>query len=107
VLKCTKTATPSTGQRVNDGQTWFLEKQQQLTERVGDPVLLAIKMPFDAWFEVVINTFTGRTGMATDQEVETAVEQTVEMLLEMDEVIAEAEHSDYCLCLASDRSHPR
>lgn len=76
---------------MSDGKSWFLEKQQQITDRVGEPVLLVIKMPFDAWFEVEINTFTGRMGMATDQEVETAVEQAVEMLLEMDEVIAEIE----------------
>ena len=74
---------------MTDGQAWFLEKQQQITDRVGEPVLLVIKMAFDTWFEVEINTFTGRMGMAAGEEVETAIEGAVEMLLEMDEVIAE------------------
>lgn len=76
---------------MNDGQAWFLEKQQQVTERVGEPVLLVVKMAFDTWFEVEINTFTGRMGMAAGEEVETVIEEAVEMLLEMDGVIAEIE----------------
>ena len=74
---------------MSSGQTWFLDKQRQITERVGEPVMLVIKMPFDTWFEVEINTFTGRMGMATGREVETTVHAAVEMLLEMDQVIAE------------------
>lgn len=77
---------------MSDGQAWFLEKQQQITERVGEPVLLGIKMAFDTWFEVEINTFTGRMGMAAGEEVEITIDEAVEMLLEMDEVIAEMEH---------------
>jgi len=57
--------------------------------RVGEPVLLVIKMAFDTWFEVEINTFTGRMGMAAGEEVEIVIEEAVEMLLEMDAVIAE------------------
>ena len=48
-----------------------------------------IKMAFDTWFEVEINTFTGRMGMAAGEEVEIVIEEAVEMLLEMDAVIAE------------------
>ncbi len=54
--------------------------------------MLTIKMAFDTWFEVEINTFTGRMGMAIGEEVETAIDEAVEMLLEMDEVIVEIEH---------------
>ena len=74
---------------MSDGQAWFLEKQEQITERVGEPVLLVVKRAFDTWFEVEINTFTGRMGMAAGEEVETATEEAVEMLLEIDAVIAE------------------
>lgn len=77
---------------MNDGQAWFLEKQRQIAGRVGEPVLLTIKMAFDTWFEVEINTFTGQMGMAAGEEVEIAIDEAVEMLLEMDEIIAEIEH---------------
>jgi hypothetical protein len=72
-----------------DPQSWFLECQQQLAERVGEPVLLAIRLCYDDWFEVTIQTFTDRWGMAAGREVEAAVAGAVEMLLEMDGVVAE------------------
>ena len=46
-------------------------------------------MPFDEWFEVETWTFTDHWGVAANREVDKAIEDAVEMLLEMDEVIAE------------------
>jgi hypothetical protein len=74
---------------MNNAQSWFLAWQQQLAERVGEPVLLAIRLCYDDWFEVEIQTFTDRWGMAASREVEAAVEGALAMLLEMDEVVAE------------------
>ena len=75
---------------MTDGQTWFLEKQQQITERVGEPVMLTIKMPFDEWFDVKIQTFNEeRFGIAAGRDLETAIEESLKMLLELDQVIAE------------------
>jgi hypothetical protein len=74
---------------MTDIQFWFLQLQRQLTDRVGEPILLIIKMPFDEWFEVEIQTFTDRWGVAANREVDKAIEAAVEMLLQMDEVIAE------------------
>lgn len=70
-------------------QSWFLDLQQQIMGRVGEPVLLSIRMCFDDWFEVEVNTFTDRWGTAADRDVETAIDDAVDMLLQMDEVIAE------------------
>ena len=75
------------------GKSGSWQKRQQITERVGEPVLLTIKMAFDTWFEVEITTFTGRMGMAAGEEVETAIEEAVEMLLQMYTVIAEVERN--------------
>jgi hypothetical protein len=72
-------------------QSWFLQRQQQLTARVGEPVFLTIKMPFHDWFEVEIRTFTDRWGMATGSDLDRTVDDAADMLLEMDEVIAEVE----------------
>jgi hypothetical protein len=72
-----------------DPQRWFLELQRRLMDRVGEPVLLTIRMCFDDWFEVEASTFTDRWGRAAGRDVETAVEGAIEMLLEMDEVLAE------------------
>jgi hypothetical protein len=74
---------------MTDPQSWFIECQQQLAERVGGPVLLAIRLCYDDWFEVEIQTFTDRWGMAAGREVEAAVEGAVNMLLEMDDVATE------------------
>jgi hypothetical protein len=46
-------------------------------------------MCYDDWFEVEIQTFMDRWGMAASRNVETAIEGAIEMLLEMDEVVAE------------------
>jgi hypothetical protein len=74
---------------MTDPQSWFLQRQQQLADRVGEPVLLAIHLCYDDWFEVIIRSFTDRWGMAAGREVEAAVAGALEMLLEMDRVIAE------------------
>jgi hypothetical protein len=74
---------------MGDPQSWFLQLQQQITDRVGEPVLLTIRMCYDDWFEVEIQTFMDRWGMAAGRNVETVIEGAIEMLLEMDEVVAE------------------
>ena len=52
--------------------------------------MLTIKMPFDEWFDVKIQTFNEeRFGIAAGRDLETAIEEAVEMLLELDRVIAE------------------
>jgi hypothetical protein len=45
---------------MTDPQSGFLECQQQLVERVGEPVLQAIRPCYDDWFEVITQTFTDR-----------------------------------------------
>lgn len=74
---------------MTEPQSWFLERHQQLAERVGEPVLLTIHLCYDDWFEVEVQTFTDRWGMAAGREVEAAVADAVEMLLDMDSVVAE------------------
>jgi hypothetical protein len=74
---------------MTDPQTWFIKTQAELAERVGEPVLLVIRVVYDAWFEVEISTFTDRFGAAAGRNLEQAVEWAVVMLLEMDKVIAE------------------
>jgi hypothetical protein len=58
---------------------------------VGEPVLLIIRVPFDDWFEVEIHTFTARFGQGNGRDVETAIADATEMLLALDEVIAEVQ----------------
>ncbi|NLF66568.1 MAG: hypothetical protein GX579_18405 [Chloroflexi bacterium] len=74
---------------MSNAQSWFLERQQLLAERVGEPVLLTIRICYDDWFEVEIQTFTDRRGIAAGRDVEVTVAGALEMLLEMDDVIAE------------------
>jgi len=74
---------------MSNAQSWFLECQQQLADRVGEPVLLSIRLCYDDWFEVELQTFTSRRGMAAGREVEPTIAGALEMLLEMDDVIAE------------------
>jgi hypothetical protein len=72
-----------------DQQTELLRIQQRLAERVGEPVLLVIRLAYDDWFDVEIHTFTDRFGMSAGRDLETAVEQAAVMLLELDQVVAE------------------
>lgn len=72
-----------------DPQAWLRALQEQLLDRVGEPVLLTIRMAFDEWFEVEVSTFTERWGTAAGAGVAEAIEGAVEMLLEMDMVLKE------------------
>lgn len=72
-----------------DQQAELLRIQQELAERVGEPVLLSIRVAYDDWFEVEVHTFTDRFGMAAGRHLKTAIEEAVVMLLELDQVIAE------------------
>lgn len=74
-----------------DGQAWLLAIQRRITKRIGEPVLLIIRVPFDDWFEVEIHTFTARFGQANGRDVEAAIADAIEMLLALDEVIAEVQ----------------
>jgi hypothetical protein len=74
---------------MTDPQTWFIKTQEELAERVGEPVLVVIRVVYNDWFEVEIHTFTSRFGTAADRNLEQAIEWAVVMLLEMDKVIAE------------------
>ena len=74
-----------------DGQTWLLATQQRIADQVGEPILLIIRVPFDDWFEVEIHTFNARFGQGNGRDVEAAIAAATEMLLELDEVIAEVQ----------------
>ena len=58
---------------------------------MGEPVFLTVRMCFHEWFEVEVQTFTSRWGTAHGRDVQEAVESATEMLLQIDEVIAEVE----------------
>jgi hypothetical protein len=71
---------------MNTPQQWFLDLQQQLSERIAEPVFLVIRVPYTDWFEVEIRTFEDRFGLATGYDLEQTIEDAVEMLLYLDEV---------------------
>jgi hypothetical protein len=72
-----------------DLQAELLKSQSELADRVGEPVLLGIRLVYDDWFEVEIGTFTERFGTAAGRDLKTAIEDAAAMLLEMDQVVAE------------------
>ena len=48
-----------------------------------------IQLPaWDEWFEVEIQTFSDRWGVAANRDVDAAIADTAEMLLGMNEVVA-------------------
>jgi hypothetical protein len=57
--------------------------RNQVAERVGEPVLLGIRLVYDDWFEVELRTFTNRFGTAAGRDLERAVEEAAIMLLEL------------------------
>lgn len=74
-----------------DGQAWLLATQQRISDQVGEPVLLIIRVPFDDWFEVEIHTFENRFGQGYGRDVEAAIADATNVLLELDKVIAEVQ----------------
>jgi hypothetical protein len=72
-----------------DLQAELLKRQQALAEKVGEPVLLSVRLVYDNWFEVEIGTFTDRFGAAAGRDLERAVEEAAIVLLELDRVAAE------------------
>lgn len=65
-------------------QTWLLNRQDELAERVGEPVMLLLRLVYDGYLEVELITPSGRSGLAVGGRLTDLLEEAVEMLLALD-----------------------
>ncbi|MCI0394782.1 MAG: hypothetical protein L0332_30355 [Chloroflexi bacterium] len=66
--------------------TWLLQEQQRLAEEVGEPLFITIRLVYDGFIEVEVQTFTDRHGMAAGYSLPETLVAAVETLLYLDEV---------------------
>ncbi len=65
---------------------WLLQEQQRLADKVGEPIFVTIRLVYDGFIEVDVETFTGRYGMAGGNSLSETLAAAVEALLYLDEI---------------------
>lgn len=60
---------------------WLLEEQHRLAEKAGEPLFVTIRLVYDGFIEVDVQTFTGRQGMAGGESLPETMAAAVETLL--------------------------
>ncbi|MCI0398948.1 MAG: hypothetical protein L0332_30245 [Chloroflexi bacterium] len=63
-----------------------MQEQQRLAEEVGEPLFITIRLVYDGFIEVEVQTFTDRHGLATGYSLPETLAAAVEALLYLDEV---------------------
>ena len=64
----------------------LLQEQSRLAGKVGEPIFVTIRLVYDGFVEVDIETITGRNGMACGGLLPEVLLSAVETLLYLDEV---------------------
>jgi len=70
----------------NSVQDWLMQEQQRLAEKVGEPIFVTIRMVYDGYIEVEVETGTGRHGIAEGDSLPETLTSAVETLLYLDEI---------------------
>ncbi len=65
---------------------WLLQEQQRLAEKVGEPIFVTIRLVYDGFCEVDIETVNGRFGQAGGDRLPETMNDAVETLLYLDEI---------------------
>ena len=65
---------------------WLLQEQQRLAEKVGEPIFVTIRLVYDGFCEVDIQTINGRFGRAGGDRLPETMNDAVETLLDLDEI---------------------
>ncbi len=65
---------------------WLLSEQHRLTEEVGEPLFVTIRLVYDGFIEVDVETFTGQQGLASGDSLPETLNAAIETLLHLREV---------------------
>jgi hypothetical protein len=63
---------------------WLQQEQNRLTQKLGEPILIRIRLIYDGFYEVKISTFTDRYGLGKGWSLPEALAAAVDCLLALD-----------------------
>ena len=61
--------TPLPDKKATTLQDWLIQEQHHLAEKVGEPLLVTIRIVYDGSFEVDLKTFSGQQGVASGESL--------------------------------------
>ena len=64
---------------------WLQQEQRRLTDSLGEPPLITIRLIYDGFYEVEVSTFSDRHGTGGGWSLPEAVAAAVDCLLALDE----------------------
>jgi hypothetical protein len=70
---------------VPQAQAWLRDQQERLATAVGEPLFVTIRIVYDGFVEVDVETVEGRLGTAAGWVLDQALEEAVAMLQQLDE----------------------
>ena len=70
---------------IPQAQVWLRDQQERLATTVGVPLFVTIRIVYDGFVEVDVETFDGRCGTAAGWVLDQALEEAVAMLQQLDE----------------------
>ena len=70
---------------VPQAQAWLRDQQERLATAVGEPLFVTIRIVYDGFVEVDVETVEGRWGTASGWVLDQALEEAVAMLQQLDE----------------------
>jgi hypothetical protein len=76
----------STPEAPTEIHAWLLKEQQRLAEKVGEPIFVTIRLVYDGFCEVDIETINGRFGQAGGDLLPETMNDAVETLLYLDKI---------------------
>lgn len=76
-----KTSVPD----IPQAQAWLRDQQERLATAVGVPLFVTIRIVYDGFVEVDVETFDGRRGTAVGWVLDQALEEAVAMMQQLEE----------------------
>ena len=79
-MDLTPSPTPLPDKKAITLQDLLLHEQHRLAEKVGEPLLVTIRIVYDDSFEVDVKTFSGQQGVASGESLSKTLTTAVETL---------------------------
>lgn len=70
---------------ISQAQAWLRDQQERLAKAVGVPLFVTIRVVYDGFVEVDVETFDGRRGTAAGWVLDQALEEAVAMMQQLEE----------------------
>jgi hypothetical protein len=70
---------------IPQAQAWLRDQQERLATAAGVPLFVTIRIVYDGFVEVDVETFDGRWGTAAGWVLDQALEEAVAMMQQLEE----------------------